>query len=653
MRGWVSVYMGGAGGLSTSEDLYARGESNLDYFGYAVAGAGDVNGDGFADLMVSAAFYNAGTFRGRAYVYHGAVVLPNVDTGWTQGGDASGDQLGYSVAGAGDVNADGYGDVIVGAPGHGGSNDYGRAYLYLGSAAGLEHFATWTVSGEGIGNRFGNSVAGAGDVNGDGYGDVIIGAVGYPAGSSRGKVYLYYGSASGLSFDPDWTALGENLTDHFGASVAGAGDVNGDGYADLIVGAPEYPANTGRGKVYVYHGSHYGPSSSPDWVRTGAVTMASHLGASVAGAGDVNGDGFGDVIAGAWGYVNGSVDEAGRAYLFVGSAMGLDSRSIVVATGTGADEHLGESVAGAGDVNGDGYADLIIGAPGYNSSQGQVRIVYGDPSGVHTGLSWTFAGEYTGDAFGSSVAGAGDVNGDGYADFVVGAPGHAGGGGEGVADLFYGSATGPGTDNAWGFSGDPGEKVGASVAGAGDVDGDGFADLLVGAPGHSSDTGRAYLALGNGGGGRLVQVHQTRSDGSRVWVQPWGLSYTGNSFEVVMRGTHPMGRGSIAFQVQACPPGVPFGDPACTSQLDSTWRDVGTTNVGIPLRKTLSGLADGTLYRWRARVLYAPYSMITPPPNPAHGPWRRLLGQAVEADIRVAEAHFEIYLPLVVRGAGP
>jgi hypothetical protein len=80
---------------------------------------------------------------------------------------------------------------------------------------------------------------------------------------------------------------------------------------------------------------------------------------------------------------------------------------------------------------------------------------------------------------------------------------------------------------------------------------------------------------------------------------------------------------------------------------------VGTTNVGIPLRKTLSGLADGTLYRWRARVLSAPYSMITPPPNPTHGPWRRLQGQAVEADIRVAEAHFEIYLPLVVRGAGP
>ncbi len=98
---------------------------------------------------------------------------------------------------------------------------------------------------------------------------------------------------------------------------------------------------------------------------------------------------------------------------------------------------------------------------------------------------------------------------------------------------------------------------------------------------------------------------------------------------------------------------MPFGDPACTSQLDSTWRDVGTTNVGIPLRKTLSGLADGTLYRWRARVLYAPFSVTAPPPNPAHGPWRRLQGQAVEADIRVAEAHFEIYLPLVVRGAGP
>ena len=308
-------------------------------------------------------------------------------------------------------------------------------------------------------------------------------------------------------------------------------------------------------------------------------------------------------------------------------------------------------------MNGDGYADLIVGAPGYNSSQGQVRVVHGDPSGVNTSLDWTFAGEYSGDAFGSSVSGAGDVNGDGYADVIVGAPLHAGGGGEGVVNLFYGSESGLGLGNDWGHSGDPGEQLGGSVAGAGDVDGDGFADLLIGAPGHSSDTGRAYIALGNGGGGRLVLAHQRRGDGSRVWVQPWGLSHTEDSFEVLLRGTDPMGRGKISFQVQACPPGVPFGDQACTSQLDNTWRDVGTTNVGIPLRKTLSGLANGTLYRWRARVLYAPYSVtaedIIPPPNPAHGPWRRLQGQVSEADVRVAEAHFEVYLPLVVRSGGP
>ncbi|MGD9315889.1 MAG: FG-GAP-like repeat-containing protein [Anaerolineae bacterium] len=657
LRGWLSVYVGGAGGLSANEDWYARGESNGDYFGYPVAGAGDVNGDGFADLIASAALYNAGTFRGQAYVYHGAALEPSLDTGWSPGGDATADQFGYSVAGAGDVNADGYGDVIVGAPGHGGSNDYGKAYLFLGSASGLEHLASWDDTGEGVGNRFGNSVAGAGDVNGDGYGDVIVGAEGYAAGSSQGKVYLYYGSTSGLSSKPDWTALGENLIDYFGASVAGTGDVNGDGYADIVVGAPKYPNNAGKGKIYVYHGSHYGPGSSPDWFRTGEATSASHFGASVAGAGDVNGDGYGDVIAGAWGYVSESYDEAGRAYLIMGSATGLSAGPIVVATGTGTDEHLGKSVAGAGDVNGDGYADLIVGAPGYNSAQGQVQIVYGDPSGVNTSLVWTFSGEYAGDAFGSSVGGAGDVNGDGYADVIVGAPGHAGGGGEGVVDLFYGGAAGPGTDNAWGYSGDPTERVGASVAGAGDVDGDGFADLLTGAPGYSSDTGRAHLALGNGGGGRLVLAHQRRSDGSRVWVQPWGLSHRPDSFEVLWRGTDPMGRGRIAFQVQACPPGVPFGHATCTDVVDDTWRDVGTTNVGIPLREILSGLEADTLYRWRVRVLHAPFSVtephIIPPPNPAHGPWRRLQGQAVEADIRVAEAHFEIYLPLVVRGAGP
>jgi hypothetical protein len=138
-------------------------------------------------------------------------------------------------------------------------------------------------------------------------------------------------------------------------------------------------------------------------------------------------------------------------------------------------------------------------------------------------------------------------------------------------------------------------------------------------------------------------------------VQPWGLSHQPDGFEVLLRGTDPAGRGKISYQIQACPPGLPFGHASCTDLVDDTWRDTQTTNVGIPLRQVLSGLEADTLYRWRVRVLYAPYSVtaphITPPPNPAHGPWRRLQGQAFEADIRTPL--WTICLPVSLRSAGP
>jgi hypothetical protein len=189
------------------------------------------------------------------------------------------------------------------------------------------------------------------------------------------------------------------------------------------------------------------------------------------------------------------------------------------------------------------------------------------------------------------------------------------------------------------------------------VNGDGYADLLIGAPGAGGDIwkGQAYLYLGNGAGGRGVLARQMRSDGSGTQVQPWGLSHVMDTFQVRLTATDPMGRGRVKLQAQACPPGVPFGHAACLDHTSGAWTDVTATSPGVTLKETVSGLASGDLYRWRARVLYAPFHVteagITPPPNPAHGPWRRFLGQTFEADVRTGHHHdyLYLYLPLITR----
>ena len=653
-RGRTFVHLGSDSGPSTDYDVRGMGVSDNDLYGSAIGGAGDVNGDGYADLIVAAPGHDAGTAQGKAYVYHGSAVAVRGTIGWFTTGETGADQLGYAIAGIGDVNADGYSDVAMGAPGYGG-NDNGRVYIFLGSRAGFSSFADWTVTGEGIANRLGSAVTAAGDVNGDGYGDLLIGAEGHPAGSSQGKAYVYYGSELGLSTSPDWSVQGESMLSYFGESAAG-GDVNGDGYSDVVIGAHGYPDANVRGKVYGYYGSADGLSATPDWSVTGEYN-GDRFGESVSGAGDVNGDGCADVIVGARGYDNGVLNEAGRAYVFTGSALGLGTTPYWTSTGMSVGEGLGESVTGAGDVNGDGYADVLVGVPNDDSLQGRVYAFHGGSSGVSGSPDWTATGEYPNDYFGGAVATAGDVNGDGYADVLVGSPFHASGGLEGAVSLYYGSAQGLNVDDAWGKTGEnAGDELGQTLASAGDMDGDGYADILIGAHGYLSHMGRVYVYSGNAGPGRLVVAQQAQVDATRSPVPPWGALSTSDRFYVHLRATDPLGRGRVKLEAEACPAGAAFGDATCTRYVSPSWKDVTSTAAGIRLGASISGLKAETLYRWRARVLYAPYNVveeeITPPPNPAHGPWRRVQGQAFEGDLRTAEAS-TIFLPLVVRGFAP
>ncbi len=186
---------------------------------------------------------------------------------------------------------------------------------------------------------------------------------------------------------------------------------------------------------------------------------------------------------------------------------------------------------------------------------------------------------------------------------------------------------------------------------AGDVDGDGFADLVVGSPRFGDDKlyGRAYLYRGNGGGGKGALARAERpNDG--VLIQPWGLSWTPYAFEVSLAAADPLGRGRIKLQTEICLPGEAFSDPLCEVHTSPAWLDV-AANPTVTL--TVTDLTPGTLYRWRARVLHAPFSVTSAgaPPNPAHGPWRRFLGQSQEADVKTTPLSW-IYMPIVVHQAG-
>ncbi|MCX7047238.1 MAG: FG-GAP-like repeat-containing protein, partial [Candidatus Sumerlaeota bacterium] len=538
----------------------AEGGQALAQFGSVVAPAGDVNGDGYSDVIVGAPFYNnGGSGQGRVYVFYGSPTGLSAAPAWTAECDQAGAGFGAAAATAGDVNGDGYSDIIIGASKYdNGLTDQGRALVYYGGPLGLSVTPSWTADGGQAGALFGAAVATAGDVNGDGYSDVIIGASNYTGSQTQeGRAYVYLGGPSGLSATPVWTANGGVANAHFGASVSTAGDINGDGYGDIIVGAPQY--NNGEpneGLAFVYYGSALGPSATPDWIAENDMAGA-FLGCSVSTAGDVNGDGYADVIVGASGDSHGETGE-GRAYLYCGSPMGLSAMPAWVAESDQAGAHFGYSVFTAGDINGDGYADVIVGAHQYDNRQtneGRAYVYLGSRDGLTTMPVWIAECGQAGAEFGSSVATAGDINGDGYSDLIIGAhlydssqadegrayayyggpavlsstpdyifiQSHAGSvgplttagdvNGDGYADVivangtespgavmvFYGSATGLHVAPDWIAYGDRTEAYfGFSVATAGDVNGDGYSDVIIGAPQYDkTDQGRVFIYLGS------------------------------------------------------------------------------------------------------------------------------------------------------------
>lgn len=464
---------------------------------------------------------------------------------------------GYSVSGAGDLNNDGFDDVVIGAPtfvniinlGDGTFNPVavGAAFVYFGSATGLSAEPNEVLQGTSVaGALFGFSVSAAGDVNGDGRGDLIIGAPGDKVsltvllGSLEvavGKVYIYHGTqfdgninsrptaAATISLKQSdfGTLLTAPLNPLYGFSVSTAGDVNNDGKADIIVGAPAYidvlSLNLG-GRADIYNGSASGISSTPSRIIKGGL-LNGLFGYSVSTAGKVNSDNYSDVIVGAPASIN--LLAVGAAYIFHGSASGITATSTsgantsLSAPGLLNKTLFGMSVSNAGDVNNDGRGDVIIGEPlgldlftGSLVAVGKAHIFYGSTTGVRTTGSTTLTsprkpgilGLITGNLlFGFSVSGVRDMNCDGIDDVIIGEPGGTSlslGSGllglvsanvvSGQAYIFYGKqGTGPVdmpgyTVHHQGGSLSVANLLGSSVKGAGDINGDGRADFLVGAP---------------------------------------------------------------------------------------------------------------------------------------------------------------------------
>jgi len=432
------------------------------------------------------------------------------------------DRTGASVSLGGDVDGDGLDDALVGASRHDADGlSKGAAYLMAGDVVG-EVSASEAMAiyiGEADHDRAGSAVAIVGDTNGDGFDDFVVGAFAEDAGGTEaGAAYLILGPASGeMSLgDADAKFIGEVGDDRAGLVVAAAGDTDGDGNADFYVGAPGYDGGSAEvGASYLLRGPISADSDlSFAAVRYIGTESGEGAGAALANAGDFDGDGLDDALIGAPNATEGG-SYVGAVYLVLGQVgtgtIGLDQADVRWHGINGGDQ-AGYSVSTAGDQNDDGFADILIGAPGNDSGgagSGAAFIVFGGTSFLCddgelcssmplADADATLIGERGDDFAGGAVDGGGDVNGDLIPDVVIGSRTEdATDSDAGAAYVMFGPLSGT-TDLSESMAkilgAGAGDWTGAAVSMSGDLNGDGFSDVLIGAP--QLDAGDEFLDVG-------------------------------------------------------------------------------------------------------------------------------------------------------------
>ncbi|WP_146132112.1 FG-GAP-like repeat-containing protein [Pleurocapsa sp. CCALA 161] len=496
-------------------------------------------------------------------------------------GKTEGDRLGEAVTSAGDINGDGIDDLVVTAPNAGipntnedsyyDSDRRGQAYVVFGARNSknsqldlnsLNGSNGFSVSGVDAANQLGSAVS-TGDINGDGIDDLVLSApgagqtvsrYGYSYSENNGEAYVIFGTRKGFNADFNLQSLdgsngfilkGIDASDLLGSAVTSAGDINGDGIDDLAVSATGggrpvtnrngFTQSDRRGEVYILLGKKNGfdarinlfnLNGSNGFIVDGKDANDS-LGSALSNAGDINGDSIDDLVIGASNagnvlnspFADGDSDQRGEIYVVFGSKK-FNSRFSVgdrfTFTGVGIEDNLGTAVTNAGDLNGDGIDDLVLGAAnasvdGEYTQEGQVYVLFGRQDGFGTQFNlnslngnngFSLAGVDTGDGLGNAVS-AGDFNGDGIDDLLVGAS-SAGQDNRGAAYVVYGKRTGFTSQvDLPNLSSNAGVKIagissedlfGSAVSSGGDLNGDGADDLLVTAPG--VDLGNEYTKEG-------------------------------------------------------------------------------------------------------------------------------------------------------------
>lgn len=431
--------------LSLQQGFNISGPTDGAYAGISVSGAGDYNGDGYADILVGADNWAYGDtmYSGASFIIFGGPQELNINLASLTSSEGvmlycsvTKSQSGVSVSDAGDVNADGFDDVLIAAT-------IGESYLVYGTASPIDVNLNAMSPSQGVTmSGGGSSVSGAGDFNGDGFNDFLVGYTGGNGGT--GEAFLIYGGADipssfsliDMPISQGFAILGEVWGDSCGAAVSGAGDFNGDGYADVVIGAPDASPVTGSwaGTGYLVFGSpninaaiELSNFPSKEGFQVWGPTWQNYVGLYVSGAGDFNGDGYDDFILGGtdygyavyiiWGF-------AGNASYINLNYFETPEQGVIINAGNWFDDM---SVGGVQDFNSDGYSDVIVGVV----SAGTVSVVYGSaspsgtvdlgPSTLPADQGFTMMGTQAGGNFGVFVAGLGDFNGDGQDDIIMGA----------------------------------------------------------------------------------------------------------------------------------------------------------------------------------------------------------------------------------------